>query len=342
MTPASPSILHSAIHKSGNLWLSRILREIVRVAGWEHRSWVQRQSIHPEARTWKLSYEGQADMDFMRILPDGCWWRISDVHRERIMDVEEYVRSCTIVWSHEPIIPRSLEVLPLFDRIVYLIRDPRDVAVSLSRFVFTPHVRRNWPPHYERDPESFLKHALDGEIRDWVVHVGGWLGIRERIPFHVVFYERLLNDFAGELQGLLDYLDVPLSEDAIASIGRAVSFASMHGVDPDHVRKGRSGQWVDVLTTAQQDHVVEVAGGLLELLGYPMSAVDVGAPESGLPALPAEFDPRRLAEAVARADRGPWDEIRRVVGFALGDRSLRVKANRVRLWSREVLSRGSS
>ncbi|HUF89254.1 MAG TPA: cytochrome P450 [Gemmatimonadota bacterium] len=338
-TSGEGTILHAAIHKSGNLWLSRILREVTRRAGWEHRSWVQRQPIHPVARTWRLSYSGQADMDFLRIRPDGCYWRISDVHQERIDDLEEYVRRCTLVWSHEPIIPRSVEVLPLFDRIVYLIRDPRDIAVSLSRFVFTPHVLRNWPPHYEEDPGTFLKHALDGELRDWVAHVGSWLRIRPRIPFHVVFYERLLHDFDAELRGLVDYLEIELPDAELDAIRDAVSFGSMHGADPDHVRKGRSGQWVEALSPGQRAHSVRVAGEMLELLGYPTGAEGtVDGRSEPLPSLPARLDPERLAQAIARAQRGPWDEAKRVVGFAFGDRSLKVKANRVRVWSRGLLS----
>jgi aryl sulfotransferase len=334
------SILHSAIHKSGNLWLSRILRAIERHAGLEHRSFVQTHPIHATARGWKLSYSGQADMDFMRILPDGCYWRISDVHQERIEDVEEYVRKCSIVWCIEPIIPRSLEVLPLFDRIVYQIRDPRDVAVSLSRFVFTPHVLTNWPPHYERSPESFLKHALDMELRDWVAHVGGWLRIRPRIPFHVVFYERFLHDFEAELRGLVTYLGVDLPQSAMSAIAAEVSFRTMHGADPDHVRKGRSGQWVTALSEKQQSHALAVAGPMLELLGYPIAPEEIedGRPRE-LPRDPAIIDPNGLDAAIAHARRGPWDQARRVLEFAFGDRSLRVKANRVKLWTRETLGR---
>jgi aryl sulfotransferase len=334
---ALSSILHSGIHKSGNFWLSQILRRITHHAGWEHSSWVQRHPIHATASTWQLSYAGQADMDFMRILPKGCYWRISDVHQELIEDVEEYVRRCSIVWCLEPIIPRSLDVLPLFDKIVYLVRDPRDIAVSLSRFVFTSHVQRNWPPHYEKDAASFLRHALDGELRDWVAPVGDWLRIRPRIPFHVVFYERLLHDFDAELRCLLDHLAIDLPERAIDSIREEVSFGTMHSKDPDHVRKGRSGQWVEVLSEGQKQHALHVAGGMLELLGYPATDEFQASNPGELPRLPHGIDPQRLERAIAQAERGPWEELRRVVGFAFGDRSLRVKANRVRIWTRDTL-----
>jgi aryl sulfotransferase len=338
----SGSILHCGIHKSGNFWLSRILRRINHHAGREHSSWVQQHPIHATASTWQLSYAGQADMDFMRILPDGCYWRISDVHQELLEDVEAYVRQCSIVWSHEPIIPRSLEVLPLFDKIVYLIRDPRDIAVSLSRFVFTRHVLTNWPTHYEESPEEFLKHALDGELRNWVAHVGGWLRIRPRIPFHAVFYERLLQDFDAELRGLLDHLEIDLPDRAVESIRDEVSFRTMHGEDPDHVRKGRPGEWARVLSEAQKEYALEVAGEMLDLLGYPTAGTGAFNGQSGdLPRLPTRLDADRLGRPIAQAERGPWEQVRRVVGFAFSDRSLRVKANRVRLWTRDALSRRS-
>ncbi|HYO47533.1 MAG TPA: sulfotransferase domain-containing protein [Gemmatimonadota bacterium] len=336
------SILHAGIHKSGNLWLSRILRRITHHAGWEHTSWVQQHPIHATAVTWELSYSGQADMDFMSIVPDGCYWRISDVYREPLEDVKAYVHQCTHVWCHSPIIPRSLEVLPLFDKIVYLIRDPRDIAVSLSRFVFTPHVRNNWPPHFEKDPESFLRHALDGELRDWVAHVGGWLSIRPRIPFHVVFYERLRHDFDAEVQDLVDYLEVDLPDRAVDAIRHEVSFEIMHGSDPDHVRKGRTREWVRALSERQKVHAIRVAGGMLELLGYPFAADADEGSSNDLPRLPRRIAADLLERAVAQAERGPLDEVRRVAGFVFGDRSLQVKANRVRLWARDTLSGRSS
>jgi aryl sulfotransferase len=235
-----------------------------------------------------------------------------------------------------------MEVLPLFDKIVYLIRDPRDMAVSLSRFAFTSHVRRNWPAHYEKDPESLLKHALDGELRDWVAHVGSWLRIRPRIPFHVVFYERLLHDFDAELCGLLDYLEIDLPSPAIDAIRDEVSFRTMHGQDPDHVRKGRSGEWVRVFSDAQKEHALQVAGQMLDLLGYPSSAAGAfNGRQDDLPHFPAPLDLDRLARAIAQAERGSWDQLRRVVGFVLSDRSLRVKTNRVRLWTRDTFFRRS-
>jgi aryl sulfotransferase len=329
------TILHGAVHKSGNYWLSQILRRVNEHAGRPHTSWIQKHPIHPIASTWKLSYAGQADMDFMRILPDGCYWRVSDVHQEAIEDIQEYLRQCSIIWCMEPIIPRSLEVLPLCDKIVYLIRDPRDIAVSLSRFVFTSHVLRNWPAHYEKDPATFLKHALDGELRDWVAHVGGWLRIRPRIPFHVVFYERFLHDFDDELRGLLEYLELDLPSAATAAIREQVSFRSMHGRNPDHVRRGRSGEWAEVLSPAQMEHARKIAGEMLDLLGYPRA--EAAAP-GRLPRLDLPLDPNRLERAIAKARRSPWDEVQRVIGFAFSDRSIRVKANRVRLWTRGALS----
>lgn len=333
------AILQAGIHKSGNFWLSRILRRITHHAGWEHRSWIQRHPIHPTARGWKLSYEGQADMDFLTIRPEGCYARLSNVWREPIEDVDAYVRACTHVWTHSPVVARSREVLPLFDRIVYIVRDPRDVAVSLSRFVFTRHVRTNWPDHYEESPESFLRHALDGELRDWVCHVGGYLSIRPEIPLHVVFYERFLHAFDAELRGLLAYLEIDLPDAAIDAIRREVSFETMHGRNPDHVRKGRSWQWARQLSEPQKELALELAGPLLELLHYPTADTPAAAPVplEDLPRLPEAIDAERLELAVDRARRGPLDEVRRVWGFLRSDRSLKVKANRVRLWTRGVL-----
>lgn len=325
-------ILQAGVPKSGNYWLYRIVRESLAQAGVPHRSFVQRHPIHAEAQSWELSFQGQADMDFLVIEPEGCSFRISALYREPLADVAAYVGQCRQVWTHSGFCERSRRVLPLFDRVVYLIRDPRDVALSYARFAFTPHKLKNHPPHHEKDPESFLAHRFDGMVRDWVQHVGGYLRHREALGIHVVFYERLLHHFDEELEALLTYLGLELDAAQIREVTERVTFAHMKRHSPDHLRKGRSGQWVDALTPEQQAHAERVAGPMLELLGYPVEAPATA--ERG-PALPGAVDPEALERAIAASERSAMEEVQRVAGFLLSDRSWRAKTDRMRSWVRE-------
>ena len=323
------TILQAGLPKSGNFWLYRILRLSMERAGLERRSFIQHHPIHEEAQHWDLSFEGQADVDALVIEPEECAFRISAVFREPIADIEAYLQQCSHVWTHSPICTRSFEVLPRFDHIVYIIRDPRDVAISYSKFAFTKHKLTNHPPHYEQNPASYLKHHLDGLLRRWVRHVGGYLKHRDALNVHVVFYERMLHDFENEFASLLDALGLDLSSEDRAAIQQEVDFSTMKKRNPAHVRKGRARQWADVLTDAQHRKAERLASRLMRMLGYP-SARD--APFS-LPRLPSALSRHDLDAALAQAERTPWQEVERVYNFLTSDRPLRAKTARIRRWT---------
>ncbi len=309
------TILQAGMAKSGNFWLYRILQDIIRYAGWTQRSFIQQQPIYAIAQTWPLSTEEQASVDVMDIEPHGCFYRIGSVFRMPIEDVDAYIAQCSHVWTHSAFCALSNEILPKFDKVVYIIRDPRDVAISMSRFIFTDYMRR-YNPHSERDPDTFLDKTLALRMKVWAEHVGGYLKARERLNIHIVFYERLRRDFETELRRLLDYLGVALNEEDIARIRQDVDFATMHSVNPQHVRKGEAGQWRRVLSERQQRRARRVAGPLLRLLGYPLRAAEVDQ----LPDLPTQLDAAQLDRAVRHA-RLMWatEEVpRRIMRYLRG------------------------
>lgn len=290
------TILQAGIAKSGNFWLYRILQDIIHYAGLPQRSFIQQQPIYAIAQTWPLSTEEQAGVDVMDIEPHGCFYRISSVFRMPIDDLDAYIAQCSHVWTHSAFCAFSNEVLPKFDKVVYIIRDPRDVAISMSRFIFTDYMRR-YNPHGERDPDTFLDKTLALRMKVWAEHVGGYLKARERLNIHVVFYERLRHDFEAELQHLLAYLGIALGEEDIARIRQDVDFAAMHSANPQHVRKGEAGQWRQVLSQRQQRRARRVAGPMLRLLGYPLRAEEI----DGLPHLPARLEAAQVDRAVRHA-----------------------------------------
>ncbi len=313
-------VLQGGFPKSGNFWLYNLLQSIRRHGGLESPSFIRNHPIHPLARTWSLSHADQADIDAISIEQGGCSFRISGVFKEPITDIDAYLRQCSHVWTHSRICERSLDVLPRFDKVVYIVRDPRDVVNSVSHYVFTPHFRDNYPAHHETSPETFRAVVLDQMLRDWVEHVGGHLRHRQRLGIHFVFYERLLHEFRSELAKLLGYLELDLDESAVASIEHEVAFATMSKANPSHVRRGRSGEWEHTLSDAQKRTSERIAGPMLGLLGY--------AGQGSLPYVPGH-DPVALDRAIGQARRSPVEEVRRVVKFATDRRPLRAKAARL-------------
>jgi aryl sulfotransferase len=132
-------------------------------------------------------------------------------------------------------------VLPKFDKIVYIIRDPRDAALSHARFVLTPYMKKYFPNDFE-SKEEYLEKQLEGKLTSWVQHVAPYIAYSDDFDIHVVFYERLLNSFADELDRLVDYLEVTLTEQERRSVEEAVTFQSMKEENPEHVTEREGGK----------------------------------------------------------------------------------------------------
>jgi aryl sulfotransferase len=294
--------LQSGVAKSGNLWLYNILQCIAREAGLPQKSFIRHQAIHAIARDWPLSFPGQADIDTLSINPGRCLYRISGIFNMPIEDLDAYVAQTSHVWTQSYFSKMSRAVFPKFDRVVYIVRDPRDAAISMSRFSFTPY-RQQFFTHGIPTPEAFLEANLLETLAAWVRHVAGHLAHQEELGIHVVFYERLLEDFDRELETLLRYLGVELGARALEKVRNEVRFENMKDRNPQHVRKGRWGEWTEVFTPAQARLGRTVAGRLLGLLGYPLDKAEFAAGAGRLPRLPEGARPGAFEAVLADLER---------------------------------------
>lgn len=290
-------LLQAGMAKSGNLWLYKILQSVYICGDLPQSSFIRNQPIHELAKTWELSFAAQADADVMAIEPNTCSYRISSIFRMPIVDIDDYVNRCSHVWTHSAYCERTPDIFSKFDKIVYIIRDPRSVAVSKSRFVFTPYMQKYYPSGHT-DPAEFLDERFVTIMRNWTNHVGAYIAHKDNLNFHVVFYERLLRSFDREFQGLLDYLGIQFDRETIEKIKQDVDFRTMQQNDPNHVRKGSASEWRQVLTEQQKRRAVTVTGPMLRLLNYPLSDDD-----DSLPELPEQLDRIKLDRAMAEARR---------------------------------------
>lgn len=263
-------ILLTGVAKSGNFWLYRILQTIMDIAGWEQKSYIQGHPLHAIAKTWPLSNEDQANLDFIDITSNGCFFRISSVVRMPIEDIDAYLAKCSLVRSHSYFCKRSLDVIPKFDRSVYIIRDPRDVVISFANFAFTPYYQRYYPHSY-KDSQDHIHRNLERKLWGWMHHVSGYIQHREELNLHVLFYERLKQDFQDEIYRLGTYLGMDLTPEQIHQVEEATSVQAMKGANPDHVRKGETGGWKKTLTPSQRQRARFSIAPILELLGYPLT-----------------------------------------------------------------------
>ncbi len=170
-----------------------------------------------------------------------------------------------VIPTHVP--PRlfSKRALALKCKRVYILRDPRDVAVS--RYYFHRSNRLLGP--YKGTWEVFFDAFAKGQITygSWFEHTLAWWTHAKAHPDEVLVlpYERLKNDTAASLRRVGAFLGRTLSDAAIAAIAEHTSFRSMSAnpftnrsgnpimdfsVAP-FLRKGEIGDWRGHFTPEQ-------------------------------------------------------------------------------------------
>lgn len=179
----------------------------------------------------------------------------------------------------------SFRAFPWFTaRGLYLVRDGRDVAVSLY------HWLRRWNVY--RGPfEDYLPAFLHGRVVNygsWQEHVASWQGAAARRSGSIVVlrYEDLLgSDGAEILRHTLVQIgwDVPaevvelaMKRNVFEKMKQKGADADAHGTSPRKqadtsvpvVRKGSVGQWREVFSDDQTRMFKDAAGRSLERSGY--------------------------------------------------------------------------
>jgi hypothetical protein len=113
--------------------------------------------------------------------------------------------------------PRLIKTHEYFDpryrKVIYLVRDPRDVVLSLYNFRRKYRSVDDSYPIEQYVAERFLPGDLDVS---WGEHVGSWLGTRMNRPgFLLVRYEDLLQDPTRELSRLASFLGIAANTEAL-------------------------------------------------------------------------------------------------------------------------------
>jgi glycosyltransferase involved in cell wall biosynthesis len=184
-----------------------------------------------------------------------------------------------IIRTHFPFDPR-------FRRVICIVRDPRDIA--LSQYHYWRKVRRiedDYP--IERFMDTFLAGDLKRKNGSWGENVGSWLAARHRDPeFLLLRYEDLLADTARELTRVAKFVGFSSDPELLA---RAVERSSAHKMrekekkegqqsnlmkdsrqDLPFVRAAKSGGWRKDLPETQVARIESAWGDIMVYLGYEL------------------------------------------------------------------------
>lgn len=165
----------------------------------------------------------------------------------------------------------------------YVVRDPRDVAVSWSHFAGVPLddaiASLGEPDATLRKTRRLVDISLPQRLLSWSEHVSGWLDAPGRAPC-LLRYEDMLADPFEALSRAATYAGIAYNAEAIERAVRATRFETLQekesrlgfnggqqGSSP-FFRCGRSGGWRSALTVMQATRIEAAHGRVMERLGY--------------------------------------------------------------------------
>lgn len=168
---------------------------------------------------------------------------------------------------------------------ILIVRDPRDIVASLAHHQGESLDRTI---DFMTSPEASLAGRRDNQptqlrqlLTDWSGFQAGWLDQHE-IPVHLIRYEDLKVDAAGELARALAFAGLCFSPDALHRAARFAHFDELRkqeavagfGEAPrSHkasrfFRRGVTGGWRDELSAPQAARVEAAHAAMMARLGY--------------------------------------------------------------------------
>ncbi|KAL3857301.1 hypothetical protein ACJMK2_011983 [Sinanodonta woodiana] len=153
-------------------------------------------------------------------------------------------------------------------KIVYILRNPKDVAVSFYNHHFKL-LEYGYSGKWENYIHRFLKGQVDGG--SWFDYTLDWEKVIQDnpdYPIHIISYEDMKKDDMKEIKQLAQFLGVKADEELIKRISEACDFERMkkekyaleiataevwRDKEPGIYRKGQVGDWKNWFTVAQSE-----------------------------------------------------------------------------------------
>jgi hypothetical protein len=201
--------------------------------------------------------------------------QVPDIYHARDRHLRR-IESPRYLKSHEPYKPE-------YRRVIYVVRDPRDVLIS---YYFYQVKFRRIPENYPI--AEFAQRFLDGDLDPygpWNEHVGGWLGARANTTgFLLLRYEDMISDVLASLSRIQEFLGLERTQAELQKAAEYSSFENMQNLESRQrdsweplkgtieaerfVRSGKVGEGKEVLPTNIQQLIFESWTDVMARVGY--------------------------------------------------------------------------
>ncbi|KAG8434049.1 hypothetical protein GDO86_012424 [Hymenochirus boettgeri] len=183
----------------------------------------------------------------------------------------ENLPSPRIITTHVPCHIFTKSVFKSKAKVIYTMRNPKDVFVSLLYFNKIINIYKE-----EAKFEDFLEDFLHGKVLygSWFDHVKGWMQMAGNENFFYISYEELQQDLRGSVVRICKFLGKELKDEEIDSVVKYSSFQSMkenkmcNGTSLREafmdktkgalIRNGICGDWKNHFTVAQSEYFDQV------------------------------------------------------------------------------------
>ncbi len=164
----------------------------------------------------------------------------------------------------------------------YVIRDPRDVAIS---FAFHCGISIEQAIKLMNNPRMVLDRRhnlprLHQVTYDWSRHVESWIEQND-VPVHVIRYEDLHESPIATMQAAADFLGLAASADAVEHAVRCTDFSALQRQEKvagfrerpmqstaPFFRSGCAGIWREMLNPEQQQAITQTHHRVMSRFGY--------------------------------------------------------------------------
>jgi hypothetical protein len=264
--------------KSGNTWLRAV------VSAWRTAAPVQLKSLIGRSAGSRQHFDealGVPSSDFLPEEIDGLRPLVYELWAD---ETDEPL----LLKTHDGLYPGPhgdpLVPARVAQSAIYMVRDPRDVAVSLAHHLGREvgfAVDRIAAPDMTLSPTvERIRHLLPQWIGNWSDHVLSWTE-GAGFPVHVLRYEDCLADPLAAFSSALRFAEVgPVDADDVAlAIDRArfdrlrdqeaqEGFPERSIVADRFFRRGIAGSWRDEMTAADARRVERSHAEVMKRLGY--------------------------------------------------------------------------
>jgi hypothetical protein len=266
--------------KSGNTWLRAFLTAFLN----KETPGVDINNLMPSTiASSRQMFDELAGVPASDLLPEEIDRLRPSVYRQNAMESQEIVyHKIHDAWIRlpggEPLIPGDAT-----KAVIYIIRNPLDVAVSFANHLHTGVDKTieimNNPDYAFCDRRDRLANQLRQRLLTWSGHVKSWVD-ESGLPLQVMRYEDMKDQPEKTFSQALDFIGLQYSSHEVQAALEACEFSKLkrqeeekgfnekNARSPGFFRSGSVGDWKGILTRQQVGRVVGMHGEVMGRFGY--------------------------------------------------------------------------